>query len=218
MYAAAGAQMLPAAALAVRWPGTRASRWVALAWLVSLAGDVVQFALADHGYNNLWVSYLTTPLLGAGLLWGLAWLQPEGVSRLAIRLSVPAYVVVAYLLALTVERLDSFSRWVFPLHSLLVMAAALWTLLNRGLRPQMRPLFRTDWLWMAGGLALYGAATLLLEPVLVVFMRSRLDLVLAAYNGRAAAYLIAFLAITWGVLCREPATRSGLSSSPAPLG
>lgn len=217
MHAAAWSQLVPPLAAAVqrgRIPPSH--RWVAAGCLVSAAGDFGQLLLGARGINNLWLSYLLTPVMGAAFLWGLSWLQPGLVGRLALRIAVPGYLIVWYALAFTAEDLTTFSRFVYPVHSLLILAAALWTMIRRGLDPKEVPLLRADWFWIAGGLGLYAAATAAIEPLLAGMMQKRVDLVILAYQVRAGCYLLAFLAITLGILCPRPTTRSGPSSSPSP--
>ena len=219
MWAAVWSQLLPPLAAAIS--GLRmsvASRWVAGGCLLSLGSDLVQGLLGSRGVNNLWVSYTLTPVMGGAFLWAIASMQPQGVGRLALHITVPFYVVVWYALTLLVENTSGFSRFAYPMHSLLLLAASLWTLVRRGLEPLERPLSRTDWFWILGGLALYAAATAAIEPLFARMMQQRVDLVILAYQFRAAAYIVAFLAITWGILCQRRATRSGPSSSPARSG
>jgi hypothetical protein len=215
MHAAAWSQLLPPAAVG-RGFRVPAHRWIALGCLVSVTGDAVQFGLGARGINNHWVSYLSTPLMGAAFLWGLSWFQPGLVGRLALRLTVPALVVTWYALTLVVEDTATFSRFVYPLQALLLLAAALWTLLRLGLAPSQLPLPRTDWFWVVGGLALYATASALIHPLAAALLREREDLVVAAYQVRATSFLVSFLAIAWGMWCPRPVKPSGPSSSPAP--
>ena len=219
MHAAAWSQILPPLALVVTKGGrSAASWWISAGSLVSLGSDLAQRVLGTRGINNLWLSYALTPLMGGAFLWAMASMQPGNVGRLALRLTVPAYLVAWYGLTLTAEDTGTFSSFAYPFHSLLLLAAALWTLVVRGLEPSERQVLRTDWFWILGGLALYAAATAAIEPLFARMLRERVDLVIAAYQFRAGAIVVAFLAITWGILCQRRATRSGPSSSPARSG
>lgn len=211
MHAGAWSQALPPLAAALVKSALPAHRWIAAGCLVSVLGDAVSLPLALRGVNNMWIAYLSTPLMGAAFLLGMASWQQREVERLAVRLAIPAYWVAWTGLVLLTEDVKGFSRFAIPLHSLIILAVAIWTLMRRGLDPTQGTLLRTDWFWIVGGVALYGAATVTFEPVAAGLMTSRQDLVIAALNLKSALYLIAFLAMTWGMLC--PLKPFGASSS-----
>jgi len=211
MYAGVLSQAFPPLAALYRKSAVPAHRWIAGGCLVSILGDAVSLPLALQGVNNMWIGYLSTPLMGAAFLLGMASWQATEVERLAVRLAVPAYLAAWTGLVLFTESVTGFSRFAMPLHSLIVLAVAIWTLMRRGLDPMHGTLLRTDWFWIVGGVALYGAATATFEPVAAGLMTSRQDLVIAALNLKQALYLIAFLAMTWGMLC--PVKPFGASSS-----
>ena len=217
MHGATASQLLPPlAVLASRGGRAKAHVWVAGGCLASLLGDLAQLRLASQGANNLWVSYLSTPLVGVCFLVALSEFQPSLVGRLALRLSAPGYVFAWYALTAFFEDTTTFSRYAYPLHALLLLGASAFTLVARGLQPSPRGTLRSGWFWVATGLGLHSATTAAMEPLLVFFMPDRVDLVIAAYQVRAGSYVLSFLAIAWGVYCPKRTTVSGLSSSPQP--
>ncbi len=214
MHMAALSQALPPIAAGLRRSRSPAHQAIVLGCAVSIAGDAIQLLLAMQNINNFWVSYTFTPLVGAAFLFGLAAWQLTYLERLTLRLAIPIYVVAHFALALLTEDLRDFSRFAAPLHSLIILVAALWTLVRRSFAPSEQPHLQSDWFWVAGGLAIYGAASAAFGPVASILMRDRIDLVVAAVNVRAAFHILSFAAIAWGVQCRHPAKLSGPSSSP----
>lgn len=214
MHASALAQALPPIAAGLRRSRSPAHQAIVLGCAVSIAGDAVQLLLAMQNINNFWVSYAVTPLVGAAFLFGLAAWQLTYLERLTLRLAIPMYVVAHFTLALLTEDLRHFSRYAAPLHSLIILVAALWTLIRRSFAQSEQPHLESDWFWVAGGLAIYGAASAAFGPVASILMRDRIDLVVAAVNVRSALHILSFAAIAWGLQCRHPAKLSGPSSSP----
>jgi hypothetical protein len=186
---------------------------VAGACLFSVVGDVAGLLLADAGINNHWIGYASTPFMTAAFLMGLAHWQLGVVEKLTFRLVVPGFLIAWVVLVLVSEDVHGFSRYAGPLAALLTLAAGLYTLLRRGFERENPHLLRADWFWVAGGLALYGAAGATFPPVASALVAERVDLLVAAINVRATLYIVAFTAIAWGMICPLPVTHSGPSSS-----
>jgi hypothetical protein len=214
MHMAALSQVLPAVAARLRRSHSPAHQAIVIGCAIGISGDALQLLLAMRNINNFWVSYTVTPLVAAAFLFGLAAWQLTYLERLTLRLAIPIYLVAHFSLVLLTEDLRHFSRYVAPLHSLIILVAALWTLIRRSFAPSEQPHLQSDWFWVAGGLAIYGAASALFGPVASILMRDRIDLVVAAINVRSALYVLSFAAIAWGIQCRHPAKLSGPSSSP----
>jgi hypothetical protein len=182
--------------------------------LLLVTNAVISLALALQKINNLWVGYLFMPLTGAVALWALSHWHAPGTARLALRLAIPLFVGVSGVLTLRVENAQTFSLLAAPFHGLVLLLAAIWTFIRLSLA-ETAPLLRHDWFWMLSGFMLYAGATAALEPVAWYLLSAeRLDLLGLAINVKAASDLVAFAAITWGVLCPVPPTSSGGSSSP----
>jgi hypothetical protein len=214
MHMAALSQVLPPVAARLRRSRSPAHQAIVVGCAIGISGDALQLLLAMKNINNFWVSYTFTPLVGAAFLFGLAAWQLTYLERLTLRLAIPIYVVAHFSLVLLTEDVRHFSSFVGPLHSLILLIAALWTLVRRSFAQSEQPHLQSDWFWVAGGLAIYGAASALFGPVASILMRDRIDLVVAAINVRSALYILSFTAIAWGVQCRHPAKLSGPSLSP----
>ena len=217
MHAAAWSQAAPSLALAKvrRWdqPGRR---WAAVACLINVAGDIINYGLGKAGINNLWVGYISTPASSAFILLALTAWQTSAATRRMMVLAIPAYLAMWIAAILFTEDLRRFSNVAFPVHSLFLLACCVWTLLRMALVDHPFPFARTDWFWIVGGFAVLIGTAAAAEPLLGIFIaRSQIDQAMAVVNFRAAFQLLALIAITTGMLC-PVTTDSGPSSSPAP--
>jgi hypothetical protein len=178
--------------------------------------------LGDTGYlmaslargENLWLGYVVPPVTSGVVLWALSLRHPDTIGRITIRLAIPLQILVGMVLTLTIEDPSTFSLVAGPFHALVVLLAASWTFLRLGLS-ETEGLARQDWFWIVGGIMIYSATLTALQPV-SWFLRAsdRLDLLAAVYYAKAAADVLAFLAIAGGMLCPVPPRSSGGSSSP----
>ena len=214
LHAASVAQVLP---VVVGLAGNRlvtAQRRAASLWcLVLLLGDMAQL-IAGLGGENLWLGYAVPPAAGAVVLWALSLEHPDAIGQSTIRLAIPLQIAVGIVLTVTIEDPNTFSLVASPFHALVVLLAASWTFVRLGLSKTGAPA-RQDWFWMVGGIMIYSATFTALQPV-SWFLRAsdRLDLLAAVYYAKAAADVLAFLAIAGGMLCPVPPRSSGGSSSP----
>ena len=192
---------------------TRFRRATAAWCLVLFVADAANL-MASLGGNNLWLGYLVLPVVTGLALWTLSLVHPDSTGRLAIRAAIPLQAVVGLVLTITIEDSTTFSLVAGPFHALVVLLAASWTFLRLGLS-ESEGLARRDWFWIVGGIMIYSATLTALQPV-SWFLRAsdRPDLLAAVYYAKAAADILAFLAIAGGMLCPVPPTSSGGSSSP----
>ncbi|MEO6067001.1 MAG: hypothetical protein ABIQ41_03330, partial [Gemmatimonadales bacterium] len=156
---AAWVQALPAVAVIVRRNLSRPVLWIAAGALVTVVGDLISLVVARETGNNHWVTYTVTPLTGGAYLLGLAEWQPSYLERLTLRLSVLPFAAAYLALVFFVEDMTTFSEFSGPFFALVILGAALWTLLRRAFQPSINSITRADWFWVAFGLALYGATT-----------------------------------------------------------
>src|SRR5213593_2440778 len=144
MHAATASEWLPPLA-ALRYgrrlPAVR--RWVVGWGLVRLLDDGIALAVALQGRHNLWLRYPFGPLETALLLIALSLWHGDSVARLALRVAVPVFTLTWILLVAFVERTDTFGLVTGPLQSLVVLSAALVTLLVR-VRTQEGGLLQED--------------------------------------------------------------------------
>ena len=213
-YAAAGAQLLPPlAALAARRVTRPARRWIVIWCLALTVESGLAWVLSVQGVNNLWVSYTFLPLTTGLALWALSHWHTRSTLRSALRASIPIVVLVSVALTLTVENPRTFSLVTAPFHGLVLLLAALGTFIHLSLRAD-RPLLGYDWFWVTGGLIISAGTTAAMQPLGWYFLAEREELVRAVWTVSAAAGILAFIAIAWGLLCPELPTSSGGSSSP----
>lgn len=212
VLAASLAPLVPVLVLLRRGPDHPALRWLLAGLLLSLAIDGIMLALMLQGRNNHWVSYLLTPFFGAALLMGLAHWQRGETSRTALQLAAGLLLVAAALLTLLVEDRSSFSRYVSPLRSLLVLLAAVWTALHHLRDTLGRGFWHAGALWASLGLALYSGVSAAYFPLASILARMDPGLVMPALRLKSALVVLAFLLVGWGVAWTIPA-HSGPSSS-----
>jgi hypothetical protein len=214
LRAAIGSQLLPP--LAASRHGRRlpaARRWVAAWALLLFAYDLTQFALAVRGRHNLWLRYPFGPIETGVVLIALSLWHADAVFRLALRLAVPLFTVVWGLLVAFVERTDTFGLVTGPLQSLVLLSAALFTLLARA-RVQEGPLAREDWFWVSAGLSLWYGAAAAQEPIARLLVAEHPSVVSSAYQVKAVVDVFASLIIARGMLCPILPPRSGGPSPP----
>lgn len=212
---AAASQLLPPLlGVAAGRLSTPPRRWVAVWCLLQAAGDGISLAVAFRGHNNIWVSYVFMPVGGAVALWALSCWQRAATGRLALRIAIPLFLLVSVGLTLGVEDPRMYSLITAPFHALVLFFAALWTFMTRSLAERGR-LLRQDWFWILGGIMLFTGTATALQPLGWYLLRvGREDLLLSAFNLKAAMDILAFAAITLGVLCPLPPRHSGGAFSP----
>jgi hypothetical protein len=216
MHAAAWAQAAPVLALVGSSRSKLAGRRLAaLACLVSVAGDALNFFLSRRGINNLWVGYLSTPLSSILIFGALScWQQTDRARRTMIHL-IPPYLAVWAAAIWFAEDLERFSFVAFPAHYVILLVCCLWTLGATALSG-LDNVLRRDAFWIAGGFALWAGTSAAVEPLMEIFIRTeRVPAAVAVLNFKAGLQLVALIAITVGMLCPVTTAPSGPSSSPA---
>jgi hypothetical protein len=214
VYAGAVAQALPLAAVVARRRALGSPRRWILGWSALLvATSLTSLWFAKQNRNNHWLIYLTTPILASIVLWALSLWQTSAVARLAFRLLVPL-LGLTWAALLLVEDTRTFSLVAEPFAGLLVMGAAIYTLVTRTFR-DTGTLYQFDWLWIALGLALYSGLDVALPPTAHWLLALHPELVVSAYKVRAGFQIVAFALIARGMTCPIAATQSGGSFSLA---
>ncbi|MEX1185588.1 MAG: hypothetical protein WEA80_03280 [Gemmatimonadaceae bacterium] len=175
--------------------------------------NLLAVLLGSRGRNNLWLGYVGHPILSMALLWALAQWHPAKPARLALKIAIPLVLLVSVVLTLTLDDPRNFSLAVVPFHAIVMLLATVWTFVSLSLAAE-RSLADEDWFWVIGGVMLYAATAAAMQPLAWYLIRERVDLVHAAFNVRAAALVLSFAAITWGMLLRGAARYSGGSSWP----
>jgi hypothetical protein len=189
-------------------------RWIVVWCLLLVANGAISLALGLRQINNMWVGYVFMPVEGTVALWALSHWHPPGTARLALRLAVPLFVAVSVAFTLRVESAHTFSLVAAPFHGLVLLLAGLWTFIRRSLE-ETGSILQRDWFWTVAGLMLYAGPTAALEPAAWYLLAvERVDLLHLMVNAKAAGDILAFGAITWGVLCPLPPRSSGGFFSP----
>jgi hypothetical protein len=215
VHAAAASQLLPPVlGVAAGRLSPVPRRWVVVWCLLQAASDGISLAVAYSGHGNLWVTSLFSPVSGAVALWTLSCWQRGATGRLALRFAIPLFLLVSAGLTLGVDDPRTYSLIAAPYHALVLCFAALWTFMTRSLAERGR-LLRQDWFWVLGGIMLFTGTATALQPLSWYLLRvAREDLLVSAINVKSAVDVLAFAAITLGVLCPLPPRRSGGAFSP----
>jgi hypothetical protein len=180
--------LFPIVPIAIALPRVRSLppplRWALAYLVVTLAEDMFMIVWSRHGRHNLWIMNLYTPVEAFILGMMFAGWQLRERWRTTIYITIAVLVVFWGVMMLEVEGLDSFPQFSKPVQSLLVMAAATWTLVQRS-RVAVSPLTRHPWFWISVGTLLYFAYLMLLDPVGTVLSQHQKDLFELAYaiNG-----------------------------------
>jgi hypothetical protein len=194
-------QLGPPAALLTRRNLSRPVLWVAAGSAASAVGDFLGRIAAHRVGNNHWVSVIDTPVMFVLYLIALTEWQVAAREKRAFRIGIFVLLVIYVLLIAFVEDVTTFTRFGAMLCSLTLMGGAIWTLLRRAFASFHRPLPSTDWFWVIGGLALYGAVTSVAEPISKILLETgRLDLFTRVYSARAVGIDLSFLLMVIGCL------------------
>lgn len=202
-------------AVALQRQRTPARLWIGIGFLINFLADLLGIWLALHRTNNLWIDYFASPLIGAGVLMGLSYWQLSTPERVTIRLTIPVYIAVRLFVALRMEDLTTFSRFASPIDAVVLLTAALWTLLRRSFGPATRPHAAADWFWACIGLAGYAIALAAYEPAALLAGDDREALALI-FTLRSILFMLAYLTIAWGMSRPWTPRRSRRSSSSLP--
>jgi len=215
MHLGAWAPLSPAAVAFFHRDRTPARRWVAVWCMELVAANAVSLGLGSVGINNHWLGHVLRPVLGGTALYALSRWQTAGLGRLALTIAIPVFMSVSLVISFAIEDPSTFSLFVAPFHSLVLVCAGLWTFVNRGVAEQ-RPYAGCDWFWIIGGMVVYAGTSTIREPVSLYLMSRRPELIMNVFNANAVANLVAFAAMTWGMLCPTLPRSSGGSSSQRP--
>ena len=202
VYAGGLAQALPIVAGAARRGGLSRPQYWTVVWAGLLFGfDAITLWMALSGRNNHLLNYALTPLVTGFALGILSLWQQSARSATVIRFLIPVLGIVWVAMVVAIESTRTFSLLAEPFAGLLLLGAAIWTLLTRVVREEGR-LGRQEWAWIAGGMALYAATSVALPPVSYLLVDLNPGLVIRAYEGKSLIDVVAFALIARGVLIR----------------
>lgn len=195
------AQSVPAVALLSRRNLSRPVVLIAVSFLLTFVGDGVGHYIGRVTGNSLWMNSVTELTIGPMTLWAIAEWQVTYIERLMVRISVVPFLLIYGGLMFFVEDLSNFPKYTSPFLAILILGASAWTLLRRAMTNIERPLLRTDWFFVLGGLALSSATTAVSTPVgAILIAQNRMDLMIQVWTWRSIFVLLGLLAITIGTL------------------
>lgn len=197
----------------VRRPMPPALKALAIFLTFSLTEDLFMGYLGSVRHaNNLWVSYITSPLNAALILWSFTHWQRTEVAKLALRITAVLYAALSVaLLLLALEHPDAFPSYSYPIQSLIVLAVAIYTLLTHA-KETDHGLARHDWFWICVGWAVLETFTLATYPLVNLLDQPRdRSLLLQVFEIRTLAAWVAWLLIAVG------ASRQWRTASEPPM-
>lgn len=187
-------------------------RKLIVAWLlVYFVSDLAGLITNLNRIDNQWLRYIFTPVSDVLVMLALAALQDHPLRRIGVQVALYLLVPVWLIYAIA-EGPKSFGEYSDPLRSVVILIAALMTLIGNSLTTTRR-ISRADWFWVAAGVALYFALELALGPFLKYVLPNSLGVASRAFQLKASVDIIAFLLIGTGLLCPlDPARSSGRST------
>jgi hypothetical protein len=137
--------------------------------VLSLIGDLgMLIAWKVFKRSNLWISHVLISVQTPVLLLAFAeWTRGSRLQR-SFQIAAGLAVVAWLLLTIFLESATRFARFTGPLQSALFCAAAVGTLVQRGLATEGR-LSRADWFWASAGVLLVYGLTAVYRPLLDLF-------------------------------------------------
>ena len=221
LHAATVAESLPiVAAAVVRRRGGEFPRarllllvWCVAVFLSDIAGYLTLSSATANSNPNLWLRAITHPLMQATMMWTLAQWQLRRVWR-QVLLATAVVLPVVWLAIAWEEGIRSFGPNSGTLETIVLLAASLFTLVTRSAFATDR-LVREDWFWASLGLSIYYATSAALWSFAQFAYPEHPDLIRLAWRTKATVDILAFLIISYGVLCPVPRQVSG-SSGPHP--
>lgn len=196
------AQLVPPLVAVATGRSVRGPRLGVVTWcLVLTTADAVMGWLGSQGRNNAFVPYVFVPIAACVVLWSLAAWQQHQVARLTMRIAAPLVMVMSVVLFVLFENAEEFSRLADATAMIVLMAAALYTVVSRSMT-EPDPLQRQDWFWIAAGFALYfGVNTTYGAVSAVLLAKQDYAMFDFANQVRAGIDIVAFLSIAWGMTC-----------------
>ena len=204
------AQLLPVFPVVARWKTREpVRRWVAVWCVVFFLADMLQLAVSRLQHENLWLFKFINPVEDGLILWVLSYWQVRPVTRIAFRVAIPLVLVIYLVIALTADEPGSFQTFAGPFRALVVLSAALFTLLSR-VAHEPEQVLRRDWLWTTMGVSLYYGVFVATEPIAAAIGASQRDALVALFAVKALLDIVAFSLIWVGMRCPQ---QNGFSGS-----
>ena len=213
LHAAVVSQAMPVCAAFLRRgrplsaPARAVLVWCTLLVLSDALGLITAYLLGE----NQWVQYLTVPLESGIALWVLSDWQTQEVMRIAYRVTIPILIFITAAVSIALRPAPAFDQLLAPFHSLVLLAASLYTLVHRTLLAE-QAVTEADWFWITLGMSLTFGTDVAVRPFAEAFIMTRPDWVADAYITKGWVDILAFLLITRGILRASLQPRFGGSS------
>lgn len=144
------------------------------------------------------------------ILWALSHWQTRPLIRIAYRVAIPIVILIYIVIAIAAGEQSGFQSFAGPFRSLVVLAAALFTLLSRSTE-EAEGVWSKDWFWVTIGVSLYYGLIVAAEPVVALLVPHNVSAALAVFTVKAIGDIIAFILIWRGMRC--PLTQGSYSGS-----
>ena len=203
------AQLLPIAAVAPQWRRTDlARRWIVVWCCAFFLSDVLQLTSSRLQVSNLWLFKFINPVEDGIILYVLSFWQVRPYTRLAFRVAIPLFILTYLTIAFSAGEEATFQAIAGPFRALVVLSAALFTLISR-VASEPEDVMQRDWLWTSVGVSLYYGAQVSVEPIAAAMGTDR-SAMLAVFTVKSTLDVVAFILIWRGMRCP---LRNGSSGS-----
>ena len=204
------AQLLPVYAVArLGSRATPARRWVA-AWCVAFfASDIFQiFISSQQRRENLWFFTIANPIEDALLLYALSFWQTRPLHRIAFRVAIPLVILIYLGIGFAAGELATFKTFSGPFRTLVILSAALFTLLSRA-AAEPEGVWQKDWMWATLGMALFYGISVAADPIVAAIYPRSVRLAQLVYGVKAIGDTFAYVLVWKGMRCPIQPTYSG---------
>ena len=207
--------LLVFATMLARWRTVeQGARWIGIGFGLLTVQSVAMFAQARILHQNTVVQQeLWLPVTTGCFLCGLSHWQLSVRARRFLRWSVVGFVLAWAMGHLWLGQESLFSEIWTPVQSLLLLAAAAYTLVRRGTVVIDAPTSH-GWFWICIGLMLNFGTEAPLDPLVARAFSLSDDLSAQVFLAHIAIAIVAGLLVAWGMTCKPPRPEfSGLASS-----
>ncbi len=195
---------------ASRWrridQGTQGVMFGYLVWVLQ-GIPMVLFVVVLHRHT-IDLQEIALPFSTAAFLWGLSNWQQHVRPRSIMRAAIPAYVIGWIVLHLIAGRGSLFSEISTPVESLLVLAAAAYTLVRNGTSAGDNPTSYA-WFWISTGLMLNFGTEAPLDPLTARAFSIDENLSTTLLMAHSVISIVANCLVAWGVMCKAIRPASG---------
>jgi len=215
-YFADAAEVTPLlAAIRMRRSLTPALRVMVVLCTLGIAQELANGWLGSRHMHNVWLNNVLMPVYTGLYLWAFSLWQGGPVSRLAMRIAIPLFILVWFILTAFVDGITHFSRFAGPIQSLLMVSVAAYTLISVSAR-SADAVWRHDWFWISAGVLLTFGTSTVFQPIVGRLATAHPATAMSVIGTWDVIDGVASLLIMGGILCARWHPISGGSSWPRP--